>query len=137
MEHITFNYSNISKKNIVITIICILLIIGYFIFLNIINYKCLFHKYLGIWCAGCGGTRMIISFTHLDFYQAFRWNPLLFILLIIGIIYFITGIIVFIKKKVIIVPKFKVWMFIIGLLILYMIIRNIDVFSFLIPTRIS
>lgn len=136
MVFLTFN-KELTKKNIVLSLVVILLVIGYVIFLNIINYRCLFHEYLGIWCAGCGGTRMIISFVHLDFYQAFRWNPLLFILLIMGIIYLIVGTIVFIKKRVFMVPNVKMLFFIIGLLVVFMIIRNIDVFSYLIPTRIS
>ena len=80
---------------------------------------------------------MIVSFIHLDFYQAFRWNPLCFILLIVGLIYLITGIIIYKRKRVIIVPTVRVWIFLIVLLVLYMIIRNIDMFSYLIPTRIS
>lgn len=132
----TINY-NVSKKTVSIIIGSILLFIGYIIFLTIIKFRCPFHELLGIWCPGCGGTRMIISFVHLDFYQAFRWNPLCFILLIVGIFYIIIGIILYIRKKIIIVPTIKVWIFLIVLLVLYMIIRNIDLFSYLIPTRIS
>ncbi len=79
---------------------------------------------------------MIISLFHLDFYQAFRYNPLLFILLIIGIIYLIFMIIVYIKKKVFVIPSTKVWLFILGLAICFMILRNIDMFIYLIPTEV-
>ena len=113
------------------------LVVLYLILLILIHYKCPFHELLGIYCPGCGGTRMLISFVHLDFYQSFRWNPLLFILLIVGLIYLIVNVIVYIKKKVLIVPTIKFWVFIILLLIIYMIIRNIDIFSYLVPTRIS
>ena len=136
MKWKTFNLK-FTKKNILLTIGSILLIIGYIIFLNIIKYRCIIHELFGIYCPGCGGTRMLISFIQLDFYQAFRWNPLLFILLIIGIIYLIVNIIIYIRKKEIIVPTFKFWIFIIVLLVLYMIMRNIDMFSYLVPTRIS
>ena len=134
MKQLTFN-GKITKKNIIITVLSILFVILYFVFLSLIKYKCIFHQF-GIWCPGCGGTRMIISFVKLDFYQAFRWNPLLFILLICGIVYLIIGIIMFIKKKVILVPTKKLIIFIIVLLIVYMIIRNIDIFSYLIPTKV-
>lgn len=79
---------------------------------------------------------MIISLLHLDFYQAFRYNPFLFILLIIGIIYLIFMIIVYIKKKVFVVPSVKVWLFILGLAVVFMILRNLEMFSFLIPTEV-
>ena len=79
---------------------------------------------------------MVISLIHLDFYQAFRYNPFLFILLIIGIIYLVFLIIVYIKKKVFVVPSVKVWLFILGLAICFMILRNLDMFVYLIPTEV-
>jgi len=127
---------NINKKNILLIIGFIVLLIGYIKILMLLNYKCIIHEMFGIYCPGCGGTRMIISFIHLDFYQAFRWNPLLFILLIIGIIYLIIDIIVYFRKKVILVPNLKVWIGLVIILVIYMIIRNIDIFSYLIPTKV-
>ena len=79
---------------------------------------------------------MVISLIHLDFYQAYRYNPFLFILLIIGILYLIFMIIVYIKKKVFVVPSVKVWLFILGLAICFMILRNLDMFVYLIPTEV-
>jgi hypothetical protein len=132
---VRFN-KRISLKEIFIFIICISVIILWFIFLEKIHYRCPFEAILHIWCSGCGGTRMINSIIEGNFYQAFRYNPLLFILLIIGIIYFIFMIIVYIKKKVIVLPSKYVWIFIISLLIIYMILRNISYFSFLIPAEV-
>ena len=125
-----------NKKNILLIIGFIVLLIGYIKILMLLNYKCIIHEMFGIYCPGCGGTRMIISFIHLDFYQAFRWNPLLFIFLIIGIIYLIIDIIVYFRKKVILVPNLKVWIGLVIILVIYMIIRNIDIFSYLIPTKV-
>lgn len=79
---------------------------------------------------------MIKSLFHLDFYQAFRYNPLLFILLICGIIYLIINIVLYIKKKALIKPSVKILVFILILLIVYMILRNIPLFSYLIPTEV-
>ncbi|MBR3210724.1 MAG: DUF2752 domain-containing protein [Bacilli bacterium] len=89
-----------------------------------------------MYCPGCGGTRMILSLLHFDFYQAFRWNPLLFILLFIGLIYLIFMGIVYKKKKVFVLPSMKVWIILIIILILYMILRNLDTFIYLIPTEV-
>lgn len=47
----------------------------------ILETGCWFRKKLGLYCPGCGGTRMVQSILKLDFYQAFRYNPLVFVLL--------------------------------------------------------
>ena len=65
-----------------------ILILGLFTFLLFLflnqTYSfyipCFFHKITGFYCPGCGITRMLLSLLHLDFYQAFRWNPFLFLL---------------------------------------------------------
>ena len=44
---------------------------------------CVFKNLFDIECAGCGGTRMFLSILKLDFYQAFRYNPYVFSLLVI------------------------------------------------------
>lgn len=126
----------ISLKEIFIFLCVIIISIAWVFFLVKIHYRCPFEHYLHIWCAGCGGTRMIISLLHGDIYQAFRYNPFLFILLIIGILFYIYMIIVYIKKKVIVLPSKYIWIAIIILLIIYMILRNISLFSFLIPTEV-
>lgn len=108
----------------------------WFCILNLINYECPIHTLFHLYCPGCGGTRMILSLLHFDFYQAFRWNPLLFILLFIGLIYLIFMGIVYKKKKVFVLPSMKVWIILIIILILYMILRNLDTFIYLIPTEV-
>lgn len=42
---------------------------------------CLFHKVTGLWCTGCGVTRMVIRLSKLDFIGAFRSNEFVFITL--------------------------------------------------------
>ena len=113
----------------------VLAIIWIFI-LEKIHYECPFLKFFHIFCAGCGGTRMIHSILNFDFYQAFRYNPLLFIFLIIGIIYTLIAIIIYIKKKELILPSKYSLIIILIIFLLYMILRNIGIFSFLIPTEV-
>ena len=56
----------------------------------VISYLCIFlfdigcpiNKLFGIECAGCGLTRMFLAIFKFDFYQAFRFNPCMFILLV-------------------------------------------------------
>ena len=57
--------------------------------LEFIKFDCIYRKLFNIYCPGCGVTRMIKSILKFDFYQAFRYNPLCFILFIISIPYFI------------------------------------------------
>ena len=126
-----------SKKRVVTySIIILIFLIFLYVLLQNIHYDCPFHYFLNIWCPGCGGTRMIGAILQLDFYQAFRYNPLLFILVITGILYFIYMIVHYIKKKEILIPSLKVWIIILILLIIYMILRNIPMFSYLIPTEV-
>lgn len=42
---------------------------------------CLFHKVTGLWCTGCGVTRMVIRLSKLDFVGAFRSNEFVFVTL--------------------------------------------------------
>ena len=88
----------------------------------------------GIECAGCGGTRMLIAIMNLDFYQAFRFNPLLFILLVIGIIYFLYVFVCIIFKYKYLKINNNFWLVLMVIVILFAILRNIEMFNFLKPT---
>ena len=78
---------------------------------------------------------MLLSILQLDFYQAFRYNPLLFICLPFFIFFLIEGII---SKKEPLYNKIptKTWVMIIAILIMYGILRNVPFFDFLAPTLI-
>lgn len=128
---------NKRKTNLKLAIIAIL---GFFLYYLLNLYTgfaifCPFHKFTGFYCPGCGITRLLFSLIKLDFYQAFRYNPLVFILLIIGIIYLLIK---FILKKfniIIKVPNY-VWYILIIIVIIYGILRNIPYFNYLIPTDV-
>lgn len=128
------------KKRFLIVICCIISLlfsISLFIeFLELINFKCIYKYYFNIYCAGCGATRMIKSIFKLDFYQAFRYNPLLFILSIIGLYYFIVYSIKYIKTGYIKKGNFKFFIFLAFILIFYMLVRNLPGFEYLLPTKI-
>ena len=42
---------------------------------------CIFLAVTGHPCVTCGATRSAISFFHLDFWSAWKWNPLVFLFL--------------------------------------------------------
>ena len=82
-------------------------------------------------CPGCGITRMFISMFKLDFYQAFRYNPLVFIL---TILYFLKLIIDLFTDKIDKMINTKFYIGLLIVLIVYGIMRNIEIFSYLKPT---
>ena len=120
-----------NKKKLIIIIFIIILIV--LTILDIISIPCLFHKITGLYCPGCGVTRMFLSLFKLDFYQAFRYNQFIFIMLPFGILLFIDKII---KRENSLYKKIPnyVWYIIIILLIIFGIIRNI--FPSFAPTKI-
>ena len=94
------------------------------------NYKCPWRRDFNIYCAGCGGTSMLRSLMKLDFYQAFRYNPLVFILFV-GVILLKILRFNFSKKS-----KKYVSYFLLVIVIFYGVLRNIELFSYLQPTII-
>lgn len=98
---------------------------------------CVFHQVTGLYCSGCGTSRALRSVLHLDFYQALRYNAIFTLGLPAMAVYFgALGIsyIRFGKDKISgKVPMAIVWIFI-ALALVYGILRNIPLFSFLAPT---
>ena len=126
-----------TKKNIAIVTIAILLSIAFIVFLDIINYECIYRKLFNLYCPGCGMTRMLKSLFSLDFYQAFRYNPLMFIIFVFVLpVYLILNIISYIKKKKFIkITKAEIIIFILIMLI-YFVLRNLEIGEYLIPTKV-
>ncbi len=123
-------YKVISK-----VVILIIVILAYY-FLSQkyhIGIPCPIHYFTGLYCPGCGITRMIFSLINFDFYQAFRFNPLVFILLIGFFIWKLLEILF--QKKIVLNNKITYTLLII--VITFGIMRNIPLFSYLLPTVIS
>lgn len=115
------------KRQLFFLVLLVLYLIIYSIF-NIGLY-CPFHEITGLYCPGCGLTRMIKSIAYLDFYQAFRYNPLLFIcspfVLFLYINYAYSKI--FNKKSYYErIPK-VVWYICLIIVLIYWVLRNIIV----------
>ena len=123
------------KKKITITIIFLILLISYLYLGNKLNVyiNCPIKEITGLYCPGCGITRMLQAILQLNFYQAFRYNPLLFISLPFFIFFTIEGIIT--KKDPLYnqIPN-KILITIIIIFIIYGILRNLPLFDFLAPT---
>ena len=125
-----------SKMKLILILISFLII--YFILNELLDVgiPCLFYEITGYYCPGCGITRVLFSLLKLDFYQAFRYNPLIFILIIITGIYLLVK---FILKKFmnisIEIPNYVYYILLI-IVIIFGILRNIPMFDFLSPTEL-
>lgn len=119
-----------------IIFIIFLIILSILILEDVISIKCPIHLLTNLYCPGCGVTRMIKSILKLDFYQAFRYNQLLFILSPFFIFLFLDYVYSYIVKKESLYKKIPeyVWIIIIVLLIIFGIIRNI--FPYFAPVNI-
>ncbi len=101
-------------------------------------FFCPFHKLTGLYCPGCGITRMFLALFKGEFYQAFRYNPLVFFCLPIFLIFYLDFL--YHKKKGTspLLKKMPTWgwVLIIFIFLLYGVLRNIDGFYYLKPTKI-
>ena len=114
-------------KKIIFIIILVLYLLISIVFHPVI--PCVFHEVTGLYCPGCGISRMLISILKFDFYQAFRYNPLLFIMLPFALALIVDHIYSTINKKQSLYKKInnKVWIILCVVLIIYGIVRNIYV----------
>ncbi len=96
-------------------------------------YECPYHKYLNLTCPGCGTTRMIKALLSFDVILAFKYNPLMFILLIVGIIYSVYAVKNYILKNKKPKISYKVLLIIGVILTVYFVLRNVPELYFLRP----
>ena len=118
------------KENIGAITIFIIALINILIIISG-NFKCPWNESLQIYCAGCGGTRMLYSILRLEFYQAFRYNPFIFMLIVF---FMMRGIVSIIRYRKVKPLSNKIILLLLILTILFVILRNIPIFSFLAPT---
>lgn len=100
-----------------------------------IGIPCIFYEVTGLYCPGCGITRLCVSLFEGDLYQAFRYNPIIFIDVPIIFILFVLDILF--KDKKIIKKITNVFIIIlIVITVIFGVLRNIPAFSFLAPTQL-
>ena len=102
-----------------------------------VGVVCPFKEIFNWDCPGCGGTRMAVALLNLDFYQAFRYNPFVFVTIPIIAIVYVWQVIVYVKDNRLL-KYLDVFLLAYSIaLIIFGIIRNMDVFSYLAPTIVS
>mgnify|MGYP001852166142 FL=1 len=119
----------------IIVLIVIFLIYAILIIRFDIGIPCVFYEITGLYCPGCGITRLCLSLFEGDVYQAFRYNPIIFIDLPILFILFVLNIF-FKNNKNIKKITDVIIIFLATITIIFGVIRNIPIFSFLAPTQI-
>ena len=113
--------------------ILILLFSSLFIFTSIsgiIKLDCIFKKLFNISCPGCGLTRSFRALLRLDIITSFKYNifgPVLFVILVIGVMFLIKDIIKGEDKTIKYTYKIlsKYYYIVIICLIISMIVNNI------------
>lgn len=103
-----------------------------------IYFPCVFYEVTHWYCPGCGITRMLITTLTGGFYQAFRYNPLLFIMLPFGVILLVDFLLSKWKGRTNLLMRIPnmAWIIFIVILVIYGVARNLPWFSFLAPTEI-
>lgn len=131
------------KRRLIILLLAIIFLIAsiilyYFMFNELeIVIPCIFYSITGLYCPGCGITRMIFSLIKFDFYQAFRYNPLMFVFSPFILIVFIDFIIKWLigrNDHLYLKISNKMWIILLVITLLFGVIRNIPFFDYLIPT---
>ena len=117
-------------------VVLVSLIVWSKFYLNI-GVACPFHEIFGWECPGCGATRMAVAILHLDFYQAFRYNPFIFCTAPIVLVVYIWQFIVYVRNNILLKHLDTFLIAYTIALIIFGIIRNLSWFSYLAPTVVS
>jgi hypothetical protein len=125
-------------KVIFFLIISILLLIGYYFLNRKIGFgiPCPIHRTTGLYCPGCGITRMLFALMELNFAKAFRYNQLLFIILPLLVAYIVYQIYLYImdkKDEILVKIPSIVYYILLFIVIAWGVIRNLEAFPFLRP----
>ena len=102
---------------------------------------CLIRETTGYYCPGCGAGRACYHILHGQFYQAFRYNPLLFLLLPWLTLYLVLCMVQWaISGHERISQHIPYWIpyVLLAIVFIYGVARNIDVYPFrlLAPTKV-
>ena len=130
------------KKKVIICGIALIVIaiIVYFASRKLgIGIPCPSYTLFHVYCPGCGLTRMFLSLFELNFYQAFRYNALWFVMLPFVIVLLIDGVLAYLYKRETKIYKripIFVWWILLAIVITFGLIRNFEPFDYLAPTDI-
>lgn len=129
------------KRRLIHIVICMIVAIGcgiaymFWCRMTTLRIPCFFHELTGLYCSGCGVTRMCLALASLDFKTAFYSNRVVFIFMPVGFVLGIRLLIQYVKTgntKLSLRQIRLVWVILITLVV-FGILRNIPLFYFLRP----
>ena len=108
---------------------------GIFVKLTDIAIPCFFHLLTGLYCAGCGATRMFVDIIQFDFLGAASHNLLFFSLLPFAAATLTYRMVMYVKKGEAEISTWETvfYAIVIVLCLAFAILRNIPAFAFLAP----
>ncbi len=129
------------KKRVCKLVIALCLIFGlgmgyaFFFVKTGIAIPCMFHLITGLYCPGCGVSRMCLSILQGDFQRAFFYNPMLFLMLPLLVFYFIRQAVNYIRGVKWQMSKWEsvVWKVLVVVLIIFGVVRNLPGMQSLLP----
>ena len=94
---------------------------------------CMFHQITGLYCPGCGVSRMCLALFRLDFVSAFRANAAIFLLLPAGLAIAIQTAVRYVKTGNGRLTRFQTWILagMTVILLLFGILRNLPGFTWM------
>lgn len=136
-----------KKIRILIMLLVLLILLAGTLFLYYHNPEgglklaCPIRFFTGYYCPGCGAGRACYALLHRQLYQAFRYNPLLVIVLPWLIMYYaVCGIqwLIYGKENVSIHIPERIPVVILVIFLIYGVVRNIEVYPFILlaPTMV-
>lgn len=125
----------ICKLLIMLATISVAGFIYYILSCHGISLPCVFFEITGLYCPGCGATRMCTNLMKLDFYNAFRSNQVSFFVIPMLAVIFLRQIYCYIKYSEVRNEKWMTVVCVIAIimLLIFGVIRNIPCFDFLRP----
>lgn len=81
-------FYSMLKKHKILFFIAIGILYYFVIKFTDISIPCVFYEITGFKCPGCGITSIIMSLAKLDFKSAFYYNPILFCLFIVWLVFY-------------------------------------------------
>lgn len=99
---------------------------------------CFWHEITGLYCPGCGVTRMFDALLMGDLYQVFRYNPFCFLLLPAMLVLLINYCYAQYKGQESWASRIPEWVWVVLIIvaIAYGVLRNLPCGSFLAPTEV-
>ncbi len=113
------------------------LIVCWLIQNNVLSFPCLFYHLTGFYCPGCGMTRAVFALMHFQLEEAFHNNALIYLLLPLFLFYGLRFISHYIKSGKLLsiqdVYSQNTLFLILGIVVLFGLLRNLPSFDFLKP----